>query len=135
MHEHGQSWFLSDAVGDSAHTIVAGEVGREGLGVDAVLQRELVGDRAQSCGVARDKDQIVSAGGEPLREYPADASGRSGNQGDEAHGSGISRCRHGTTLRRGFCTISVCRHKGKRAKEFLVARRCRRLLPDTNFCA
>jgi hypothetical protein len=73
---------LRDAVGHTAHTVVASKVSREHLDMYAVLQRQLIGKRFKPRRVARDDDQVVPAGREPLCKDAADASGGAGDECD-----------------------------------------------------
>lgn len=52
------------------------------MGRRAVLRAQFRGQGFERVGPAGGDDQVVAAGGEPQREFAADAAGRAGNQGE-----------------------------------------------------
>jgi hypothetical protein len=70
------------------------QVGRARRGVHAVPRGERRGHRPEAGRVARDEQQVVAIGGEPVREGAADARGRTGDHGQRARRMGGGRSVH-----------------------------------------
>ena len=58
------------------------EVGREALDGDAVPRAQVVRDRGESFLAARDEDEVVTVGGQLVREGRADPGGTACDEGD-----------------------------------------------------